>query len=75
MELLLAGTIRNYLPTNWGQLLAGAGALGADVAATIDRNAILTPDLTANFSPGETAVLKARRSAVALNEALARQEL
>jgi len=75
MELLLAGTIRNYLPVNWAQLLAGAGALGADVAATIDRNAILTADITANFSPGEAAVLRARRSAVALNEALARQEL
>src|SRR3981081_3594269 len=34
MELLLAGTVRNYLPSNWAQLLSGAGALGADVAAT-----------------------------------------
>ena len=75
MQNLLAGIIRNYLPTNWQQLLSGAGALGADVAATIARNAILTPDLTASFSAGETAALKARRSAVALNEALARQEL
>lgn len=75
MENLLAGLIRNYLPTNWNQLLSGAGVLGADVAATIDRNAILTPDITGAFSPGETAALKARRSATALNEALARQEL
>ena len=50
MELLLAGTIRNYLPANWAQLLAGAGALGADVAATIERNTILTPDVTAEVS-------------------------
>lgn len=75
MELLLAGTVRNYLPSNWAQLLSAAGALGADVAATIARNAILTPDVTANFSDAENATLKARRSAVALNEALARQEL
>ena len=75
MELLLAGTVRNYLPANWAQLLAGAGALGADVAATIARNSILTPDVTANFSDAENAALKARRSAVAMNEALARQEL
>ena len=75
MQNLLAGLIRNYLPTNWNQLLLGAGVLGADVAATIQRNAILTPDLTGTFSAGETAALKARRSAVALNEALARQEL
>jgi type IV secretion system protein VirB5 len=75
MQLLLAGTVRNYLPADWAQLLNGAGALRADVAATIQRNAILTPDITANFSPAETNLLSARRSAVALNEALARQEL
>jgi type IV secretion system protein VirB5 len=75
MQLLLSGIDRNYLPTNWNQLLSTAGALGADVAATIQRNSILTPDVTANFSPAETQILNARRSAVALNEALARQEL
>jgi len=75
MELLLAGIVRNYLPANWAQLLNGAGALGADVAATIQRNAILTPDVTARFSPAEMNLLNARRQAVALNEALARQEL
>lgn len=75
MQLLLAGTVRNYLPANWAQLLNGAGALRADVAATIQRNAILTPAVTATFSPAETSLLNARRSAVALNEALARQEL
>jgi type IV secretion system protein VirB5 len=75
MELLLAGTIRNYLPANWAGLLNGAGALGADVTATIQRNAILTADVTAHFSPAETELLTARRRAVALNEALARQEL
>jgi type IV secretion system protein VirB5 len=75
MQTLLAGTVRNYLPANWAQLLSGAGVLGADVAATLTRNAILTPDITGTFSPAETAALKARRSAAALNEALARQEL
>ena len=50
MELLLAGINRNYLPTNWAQLIGaengggGAyGALGGDVAATIQRNALVTP--------------------------------
>jgi len=75
MELLLNDIVRNYLPRDWATLLSGAGALGADVAATIERNAIMTPDTMANFSPAEIAVVKARRSAVALNEALARQEL
>jgi len=75
MELLLNGIVRNYLPRDWATLLSGAGALGADVAATIERNAIMTPETMANFSPAEIAVVKARRSAVALNESLARQEL
>jgi type IV secretion system protein VirB5 len=82
MELLLAGINRNYLPTNWAQLLGaengggGAyGALGGDVAATIQRNALVTPDITATFSAPENAQLNARRGAVALQEALARAEL
>src|SRR5580658_6395854 len=50
MQLLLSGTVRNYLPTNWAGLLAGGGVLGADVAATVQRNAILTPDITGIFS-------------------------
>src|SRR3981081_2599942 len=66
MELLLGGIVRNYLPANWAQLLNGAGPLGADVAATIQRNSILPADVTGNFSPAETQVLTARRSAVAL---------
>ena len=82
MQLLLSGINRNYLPTDWAQLLGaenGAGgaygALGGDVAATIARNALLTPIVTANFSAAETAQLNARRGAVALQEALTRQEL
>jgi type IV secretion system protein VirB5 len=81
MELLLNDVLRNYLPATWDQLLAVAnggggaryGALGADVAATIRRNIILRD--TEHFSQIELDLLKARRSSVALNEALARQEL
>ncbi len=51
------------------------GALGSDVTATIQRNAILTPALTGNFSAAENAQLTARRGAVALQESLTRQEL
>ena len=82
MQLLLAGVNRNYLPTNWNQLMgaqSGAGglygSLGTDVTATIERNALLTPTYTQNFSPAETSQLTARRSAVALQESLTRQEL
>ena len=82
MELLLSGINRNYLPGTWTQLMgaqSGAGgtygALGSDVAATIQRNAILTPANTASFSAAENAQLTARRGAVALQESLTRQEL
>jgi type IV secretion system protein VirB5 len=82
MQLLLSGINRNYLPGTWGQLMGaqtGAGgvygALGSDVSATIQRNAILTPTNTANFSAAENAQLTARRGAVALQESLTRQEL
>ena len=82
MQLLISGVNRNYLPANWNDLLAaqnGAGglygALGSDVSATIQRNALLTPNYTQNFSNAENAQLSARRSSVALQEALTRQEL
>ncbi len=82
MQLLLPGINRNYLPGNWTQLVgaqSGAGgvygALGSDVTATIQRNAILTPNSTRNFSAAENAQLTARRGAVALHESLTRQEL
>jgi type IV secretion system protein VirB5 len=82
MQLLLSGINRNYLPGTWAQLVGaqnGAGGvygvLASDVTATIQRNAILAPNNTQNFSAAENAQLTARRGAVALQEALTRQEL
>jgi type IV secretion system protein VirB5 len=82
MQLLLSGVNRNYLPANWNQLVSAQngvgglyGTLGSDVSATIQRNALLTPNYTQNFSDAENAQLSARRSSVALQEALTRQEL
>jgi len=82
MQLLLSGTNRNYLPATWAELTGaqnGAGgaygALGSDVTATVQRNAILTPANTQNYSTAESSQLAARRSSIALQEALTRQEL
>jgi type IV secretion system protein VirB5 len=82
MQLLLGGVNRNYLPANWNQLIGaqnGVGGLyvafGTDVNATMQRNALLTPTYTQNFSAAENSQLNARRSAVALQESLTRQEL
>jgi type IV secretion system protein VirB5 len=82
MQLLLSGTNRNYLPATWGELVGaqnGAGgtygALGSDVTTTVQRNAVLTPANTQNFSAAENTQLNSRRSSVALQEALTREEL
>jgi type IV secretion system protein VirB5 len=82
MQLLLSGVNRNYLPATWAELMGaqnGAGgaygALGSDVTSTVQRNAILTPTNTQNYSAAENSQLTARRSSIALQEALTRQEL
>jgi type IV secretion system protein VirB5 len=82
MQLLLSGVNRNYLPATWAELMGaqnGAGgaygALGSDVTSTVQRNAILTPANTQNYSAAENSQLTARRSSIALQEALTRQEL
>lgn len=82
MELLLAGSVRNYLPEDWAQLataLNGAqgayGALARDINATVDRNAVLTEAALQNLSVPEREALDARRRSTALTEALARSAL
>jgi type IV secretion system protein VirB5 len=81
MAQLLAGTVRNYLPTNWPQLQAavqgqgGGFALGADVRGTVASNAVLNAQQIAALSPNEQdAVLAARRNA-ALLEAISQEAL
>ncbi len=82
MQNLLSTTTRNYLPTNWTQLIGAMsggggvyGALGGDIAATVDRNAVLTPTQMSQLSPTELESIVQRRQAVALWEALARAAL
>ena len=52
MERLLAGTTRNYLPSDWQQLAAllertstGYGALSSELQRLVNANAILTPQM------------------------------
>ena len=82
MQNLLSSANRNYLPTNWTQLsgaMSGGGgayaALGSDVSATVNRNAVLTPTQTSQLSANELDSLTQRRQSVALLEALARAAL
>jgi hypothetical protein len=81
MELLLAGTSRNYLPTNWTQLTnasQGAGAYSAlalDVRSAISANTVLSPLQLSALSQADQQQVIAARQAVALRQALAEEAL
>jgi len=82
MELLLSGTNRNYLPTNWAQLsqvLSGSSgsypALAAQVSALIASNAILTPTQVGGLTPAQQAQLTSGRQSAAMLQALAQSAL
>ena len=78
MQLLLSGTVRNYLPTSWtdlSQVMSGSSAsfpaLAASVTSVISSNAVLTPAQAASLSASQQAQLAAARQSPALLGALA----
>jgi type IV secretion system protein VirB5 len=81
MQQLLAGTVRNYLPTNGPQLQAalqgsgGSYALGADVHGAVTSNAVLSAQQVAALSPDEQGALQEARSYAALQQAVAQEAL
>jgi len=81
MGRLLAGTPRNYLPTNWTTLTAelqGAGVyptFAADVQAALRANAVLSPQQLAALSPTGSWQLQAERQPVALAQSLSHEAL
>jgi type IV secretion system protein VirB5 len=82
MQLLLAGTVRNYLPSNFTQLslamsggLAGFPGLSAGVRNAIAANAILTAPQLAALSAADQQQIVVRRQSSALQLALAQQAL
>ncbi|MBW4053684.1 MAG: type IV secretion system family protein [Proteobacteria bacterium] len=82
MERLLAGTNRNYLPTDWAdlqQVMQGGsssyGSLAASVQSLVGSNAVLSSQQLAALSPTEQADVEADREHVALLQALSRDEL
>jgi type IV secretion system protein VirB5 len=82
MEALLAGTVRNYLPTDWSQLTAilqGSGgsfaALTTDLQRNLNTNAILPGSQIAGLSPDARAQLGTARDAVALLQAVSQEAL
>jgi type IV secretion system protein VirB5 len=81
MQLLLAGTVRNYLPTSASQLTAalqGGGAysgLAVDVRAAVNANAVLSPSQLSVLSPTDQRQIAAARQSAALRQALAQEAL
>jgi type IV secretion system protein VirB5 len=82
MQLLLSGTSRNYLPSNWSQLnsaMQGAGGaypgLSSDVRHAIGANAILSPQQISTLSAASQQQIAAARQSSALRQALAQEAL
>ena len=82
MQNLLSGIVANYLPTSVASLegtVSGSagpyGALASSVQSALAGNAVLSSGALAALSPGERAVIDARRDAVALSEGLSAQAL
>jgi type IV secretion system protein VirB5 len=81
MELLLGGTSRNYLPSNWAQLssaMQGGGAfpgISADVRNAVNGMAVLTPQQLSTLSPDSRELVAAARRTNAMRLALTQEAL
>lgn len=82
MQLLLSGTNRNYLPTNWTQIQAAVSqpsnaypSLSTNVQAAVNANAVLTPQQLATLSPTQRNQIQSARNNIALQMSTASQSL
>ena len=81
MEMLLSGTVRNYLPSAWQQLAnaaqgaAGGGALTTDIQANVAANSVLSPQRLATLSPESQQLVQAMRQWGAARQSVAHQAL
>ncbi len=82
MELLLNGTVRNYLPSDWVQLsmsLQGLGSgysgLSKDMQSVLKAVSVLSAAHLSNMAPSERQQIEAVRHWVAAQTALSRQAL
>lgn len=82
MQLLLGGTVRNYLPGDWNALqgaLQGPGGayagLGAEFRRALAADTVLSAPQLARLGPPAGAQLEAARRSAALLQGLTRQAL
>ena len=80
MEQLLAGTVRNYLPTSWTTLQtlaqsAGYPALTGDFRSALAGATVLSPGQLALLAPSASAQLQAARQPPALLHSVSQEAL
>ena len=82
MEQLLAGTNRNYLPADWGQLTAALNdtssayaAVAAGIRQALAEDTVLTPQQLETLPPEGQQQLTEDRNTAALLQAVSRQAL
>jgi type IV secretion system protein VirB5 len=83
MENLLSGTQRNYLPTNWAQLIVvllgrptGTYAgLSGSVQSNVAANAVLSPQQLASLSSSDQQQIQAGRQWSAMQQAVSQAAL
>jgi type IV secretion system protein VirB5 len=82
MEQLLAGTVRNYLPTNWTGFQSafqsansGYPALSSDLNAALSSNAVLSTQQLASLPTAANQQLQSDRQSVALLQAVSHEAL
>jgi type IV secretion system protein VirB5 len=79
MEMLLNGTVRNYLPSGWQQLTnaaqGGEGTLAADIQTNVAANSVLSAQRMATLSPGSQQLIQASRQWGAARQSIAHQAL
>jgi type IV secretion system protein VirB5 len=81
MQLLLSGTVRNYLPTDQAGFVAAAsgggtyGTLSADVQTAMRASAVLSRAQLAGLSSAGSQALAQWRQGIALSQAVSREAL
>ena len=82
MQLLLSGTTRDYLPSNWTQLEGAMqgrsgvyAGLAADIRLAIGANSVLSSRQLSLLAPADQQQIAAGRQASALQQALAQEAL
>src|SRR5262249_470962 len=81
MGRLLAGTVRDYLPSDWGTVQGGLEGsvrfprFAADLQNSVNAAAVLSAQQLATLSPSASAQVQAWRQTVALLQSLSHESL